>query len=293
MKTDPLCVACLLKQAYSNIRLITDDPEEQVAFLRETADHIAQAPLADSPAVYSTPLYHKLSQRYGVEDLYADIKREQNELAQALLPHIEQAVRANPDPLHAAARIAAAGNLIDCGVGVPSDVETRLIAAIDRPWKRDESAAFFRQLDAGASRLLYILDNAGEIVFDTLFIRILKERYPALRIEAAVKQGPILNDALLEDASQARLDRAADRVLTTGSDYIGAPLDRVGPDFLEALEAADLFICKGHGNFETLNERPGGYLMLTAKCAAVAALLGIAEGDMAFVASGPDMANTQ
>ena len=41
------------------------------------------------------------------------------------------------------------------------------------------------------------------------------------------------------------------------------------------MRECDLFLAKGQGNYETLDEQPGGFLLLTAKCAVVAAALGV------------------
>lgn len=52
----------------------------------------------------------------------------------------------------------------------------------------------------GTERLVYLLDNCGEIVLDKLVIRILKEQYPHLKITAVVRGTQVINDATKEDA---------------------------------------------------------------------------------------------
>lgn len=292
MKAAPLCLACLMEQAHRSLQLAIPDEESQCRFLQGVAQSIAETPLdGRSPAELCTPMYQSLTAASGVEDPYAEVKAHQNQMGLMLLGHIEEAVRSRPDPLTAAARMAAAGNLIDNGLGVPEDLEQRLLAAIDKPFARDESARFFQQLRSGAERLLYICDNAGEIVFDTLFVRILKEHFPYLNITAVVKASPILNDATREDARQAGLDRAADLLITAGPvGMVGAPLRSAGEEFRSAMVQCDLFLSKGQGNYETLDDCPGGYLILTAKCPVVAKALGTKEGELVFVASRPGAA---
>lgn len=285
MKTYPLCLACLLQQAHRTVQLITSDKSEHNRFIQAVADYVAHAPVDGvTAAEYTTPMY-QMAAKWADWDIYREVKERQNRLALSLLPHIEAVVRAQSDPLAAAARMAAAGNLIDSGVGVPEDVERSLLAAIDRPFGRDESASFFAHLGNGTRSLLYICDNAGEIVFDELFVRLLKETYPRLRVTAVVKEAPILNDATRADALAVGLDKAADVLITTGTAMVGVPLGSAGDEFLRALESTDLFLSKGQGNFETLDEHPGGYLILTAKCSAVAEVLGTEEGEMVFVES--------
>ncbi|MBN1866464.1 DUF89 family protein [Candidatus Sumerlaeota bacterium] len=285
MKTKTLCIPCLMQQAYRTAQAVLNDPNEIAVYLRDVARFIAETDPADSPAVYSSPVYAMLSERTGIADLFAETKRAQNRLALGLLDHVEKAVRSHADPLAAAARVAGAGNLIDCGVGVPQDVERALIAAADRPLAIDDTPLFFERLNGSAKALFYICDNAGEIVFDRLFIQILKERYPMLTVIAAVRGAPVINDALLDDAREVGLDRVADAIVTTGTGMIGAPLDHVGDEFRNVFRSCDLFLCKGHGNFETLNEEARGFFVLTAKCAAVADELGVEVGQSVFVSS--------
>jgi uncharacterized protein with ATP-grasp and redox domains len=70
-------------------------------------------------------------------------------------------------------------------------------------------------------------------------------------------------------------------VIETGGNYIGAPLNKVGKEFLKEFNSAEIIIAKGHGNFETLNEEIGTniYFILKAKCEMVANELGVSVGD--------------
>jgi damage-control phosphatase, subfamily I len=285
MKPNLLCVPCLMKQAYNTIQVATDDKALQFQFLKEVGQFIVDDPFEKSPADYCTPMYLRAAEMAGNADVYSHVRQRQNENALALLGHIEAAVRACPNPLIAAARIAGAGNLIDSGIGVPEDVERALIAASERPFGRDESEAFFEKLKT-CNSLIYLCDNAGEIVFDWLFVKILKEYYPHLRVIGVVKGSPIINDATMDDAKQAGFDLVVDKLITSGRGVVGTPLRDASSEFLEELQRADLFLCKGQGNFESLDEEPGGFLMLTAKCPVVADELGILEGEAAFIASG-------
>ena len=274
-----------MKQAFNTIQVATNDEKIQFQFLQEVGKFIAENPFTSSPADYCTPMYLRAAEMAGNSDVYCRVKQRQNESALALLEHIEAAVRAHPTPLLAAARIAGAGNLIDSGIGVPEDVEHALLAAAERPFGRDESQAFFEKLE-NCNSIIYLCDNAGEIVFDRLFVKIMKEYYPQLRVIGVVKGSPIINDATLTDAGQTGFDLVVDKLITSGRGVVGTPLRGASAEFLEEFRNADLFLCKGQGNFETLDEEPGGFLMLTAKCPAVADELGIQEGQAAFVASG-------
>ena len=129
-----------------------------------------------------------------------------------------------------------------------------------------------------SKRILYLLDNAGEIVFDKFLMQMIKEKY-SVKIFAAVKSAPVLNDATLEDAEQIGLGEVAE-VITTGNDHIGINLDESSEEFLQRLYEADLIIAKGQGNYESITEfehllsKPIVYV-LRAKCILVAESLGV------------------
>jgi len=128
--------------------------------------------------------------------------------------------------------------------------------------------------------VVYLSDNCGEIVFDRLLIRFLKEQ--GSHVTLAVKALPALNDATLEDARMLGLDRIVD-CLTTNSTVaeIGLCPEDAPPDFRDALSRCTLVIAKGMANFESLFERndlpPVAYLM-AAKCLPVAQEAGVPVG---------------
>ena len=103
-----------------------------------------------------------------------------------------------------------------------------------------------------AEKILYLTDNAGEIVLDRLLI----ERLPLSRVTVAVRGGAILNDATREDAQTAGLDRLV-RVMDNGSDALGTLLKECSESFQRCFRESDLIISKGQGNFETLSQTPG------------------------------------
>jgi uncharacterized protein with ATP-grasp and redox domains len=98
----------------------------------------------------------------------------------------------------------------------------------------------------------------------------------------AVKSGPIINDATMEDARQVRLTDLVP-VIETGAGDIGVEWANVSDEFRRAFETADVILSKGHGNFETTEDRPENlYFLLKAKCEIVARALGVTLGDIVF-----------
>ena len=127
------------------------------------------------------------------------------------------------------------------------------------------------ELAKKAHSILFLSDNAGEIVFDTLLVEQLKNM--GLTVTYVVKGGPVLNDATLEDVDSSGMRQLADNVLTTGADAVGLLKKEVSPEFMKAYEAAELVFAKGMGYAETLTEfklsKPH-FLLFKTKCNPVA-----------------------
>lgn len=243
-----------------------------------------EATLDQTPAELSMAAYRAVRDLTGSPDPYARQKREHNEAALALLPALRERVAAAPDRLAAAVHAAVAGNVIDLGIGMSFDLDALAERALSVPLGRDDTPVLARALER-AGTVLYLADNAGEIAFDGLLI----EEIGPERVTLVVRGGPIINDATLEDARAVGLTEMC-RVITTGCDWVGVPRARVGREFLDALERADLVISKGQGNFETLDDWDGPCVfLLLAKCPCIASELGVRTGE-AVVAASPKAA---
>jgi len=107
-------------------------------------------------------------------DPFLSEKTSLNTQALKLLPFLETLVAESEDPLYTAAKIAILGNSMD--VMVPeglSSLEKFILEKIKTPLSKDDFDRFCRLLSK-AGKILYFTDNAGEIVFDRLFIQTLK-----------------------------------------------------------------------------------------------------------------------
>ena len=279
MKAKPDCIACLFKQALNTIRVVTPDPVVWQEVLRRTEAHAQGASMDQTPAALSQHVYRIVSEVTGVADPYRELKRHTNESALRMLPDLERIVNESADPLKAAIHMAAAGNIVDLGIGEPFDLEQDIAKLMAQPFAIDDYARFRADIRPGA-KLLYLGDNAGEIVFD----RVLVEHLIAhgLNVTVSVKSGPVINDAIMEDARTAGIASLVP-VIETGSNDIGVHWDHVSAEFRAAFEGADIVISKGQGNFETCSDRPENvYFLLKAKCEMVARELGVAFGDTVF-----------
>lgn len=279
MKAQPDCIPCMFRQALNTTRLVTDDSSQHIDVMRRLAERVASLSLQTTPAALSQPAYEVVSAVTGVADPYRELKMDTNRIALKILPDIAEAVALSPDPLDAALHAAAAGNIIDMGIGHAFDIERDVLAMLKQPFAVTAIESLRSALHPGCN-ILYLGDNAGEIVLDQLLIQALQKA--GAEVTFTVKSGPVINDATLEDAQQVDMV-ALCRVIETGGSDIGVNWNNVSSEFREAVKKAELIIAKGHGNFETCNDRPENFFfLLKAKCDMVATELGVALGDIVF-----------
>jgi len=279
MKATPACIPCYLKQALSAARGVVSEPETQRMVLNEVARLLPDLPLDSTPARNSTYILWRAQEILGCSDPFASKKEHYTQLALSMYPQLKAIVRASPQRLRAALRVAAAGNVIDLGILDRDDVDLMgvLNKVVTLGFAVDECGLFEARL-AAVDHVLYLLDNAGETVFDRVLIEELA--VSGVRTTVVAKAQAILNDATIEDAVVAGLDDVAD-LIGNGSPMIGTDLESCSPEFLRHFHAADLVVSKGQANFETLDGATGCILfVLRAECPEVGRELGVAMGDV-------------
>ena len=277
------CLTCFLEQALRAGRVATNDPEIQHEIVNEIARTIPMIDLTVSPAESSQPIYEVTARLTGCHDPYQELKSAQNEAALELEPELRALIDDAPDPLYAALHLAAAGNVIDLGVTAHTDIDIRATIrhAMEEGFAVDHTAAFRESL-ARSGHLLYLLDNAGEIVFDKVLIEQLCKH---TRVTAVVKAAPIINDALIVDAEQVGLTSICE-VIDNGGAFVGSPLSLVSEAFLERMRQTDMIVGKGQGNYETVDVFPGDvFLILKAKCPVIARHMRVQLGQVALIST--------
>jgi len=275
MHTTLECVPCIVRQTLEALRFVTDDPVVHERFLREVLRSVAEMDLTQSPPKVVRDIHQRLRRITGVDDPYRSVKDSFNQMALDMLPELSAKVRKGPDPLGMALRLAIAGNVIDLGVSgalTKADARQAIITAMDEPFHGDVEE-FRRAVDA-ADDILYLADNAGEIVFDRLLI----EQMSPERVTVAVRGAPILNDATMADAKATGLCDVVETI-DNGSDAPGTILSDCSEDFRRRFGDTDLVIAKGQGNFETLSGVAADiYFLFKAKCPVIADHVGLPLG---------------
>jgi uncharacterized protein with ATP-grasp and redox domains len=283
VKADVECLACVAQQALSAARVASQDPAVQQRIVAETMARVHAASLDTTPAWLSQPAYEIAREISGSDDPYLKLKRASNEMALAIEDDLRALVRESDDPLSAALHLAAAGNVVDLGIFRSEDIDIHsTVEQVMRERFAIDHTDALRTALKQCNDLLYLLDNAGEIVFDKILIEELLKHTP---VTAVVKQGAIINDALHEDAEQVGLT-ALCPVIDNGGAFIGAPLDHVPESFLQRMGQADVILAKGQGNYETVDEFDGNvFLVLRAKCAVVAKHMGVEYGQVGLIST--------
>jgi len=278
MRLEAECYPCMMAQAFRAARLSGLEGEALRQAMRFTSSILKDIDPSSSPPEVAAVFYDRIKELSGVEDPFVQLKGESNRKAIVLLPKLRAEADRRPDPLFFALQAAVAGNIIDFGAQAePGDLEENLARILESEPFIDHSALLRRDLQE-ASRALLICDNAGEIALDRFLAEILLREFPHLELTAAVRGGPAINDALLEDAGEVGLDEVC-KVITTGLAMAGVNMDRCSPLFREHFFAADVILSKGQGNFETMDGRDENiFFLFQVKCECVSNHLGAARG---------------
>ena len=230
---------------------------------------------------FSAPLFsmelHKILRSYtNNPDPYKNEKKKYNDQAEKMLPELDYLIQQSGNPFNTALRLAIAGNIIDFAANDNFNLQATIDRALLSEFAIDHSSQLEDKIKK-AKTVLYLGDNAGEIVFDKLFIRTIN--HPA--ITYVVRGAPIINDATMEDAEYIGMKEVAN-VISNG---YGAPStipDKSGDQFQKYFREADIIISKGQGNLEGLfhlnDERI--FFLLMVKCTVIAEFLKVPKDSL-------------
>jgi len=279
MKAELECIPCIMKQAYNTASRATSNPALIRKILNLTADYVKEVKLDQTPADASNFAYKITSEVTGIADPYREEKKKFNDLCLSMVQEFNNKIKIAKDPLYSTVKGAIFGNLIDLGIGLKFDIDRDMESIFEDPFAVDDYQEFKAILESGRKKILYLGDNAGEIVFDRLLVERIKDEH---EVTFVVKGGPVINDATTEDAKYVGMTDIV-KVIDTGSDGIGVQWKAVSEEFVNLYNSADVIISKGQGNFETMSDKPGNiFFLLRAKCDCVARKLGVKFGDIVF-----------
>ena len=277
MKVEADCAACILSRGLAEAKEATTNPALRFRAMVELVNFLKKEFKPTTvPAEIGTKRDRLIKRVTGCNDPYKRNKRICNENALKLLPYARKLVEegyTQQDRFKKACLCAMVGNIME--LDIPGHNFTfkglrKTLRDAGKDLVIDDTNRIY-EIAKNSNKVLYLTDNAGEIVFDTLLVEQLKNM--GLTVFVAVKGGPIINDATLEDAEISGMSRIADKVITTGTDAVGLALKEVSAEFLSVYDSVDMVFAKGMGYAETLTEyklkKPHALLFRT-KCEPVA-----------------------
>ncbi|WP_129408487.1 damage-control phosphatase ARMT1 family protein [Marinitoga lauensis] len=253
------CIECIIGQIKDIINKDFKGYDEKQKFeimKNVSLEMLKYSTYGKKPIEMARIIYERLGEYTGTTDYFKEEKKQSNETFLDVFDEMYTFLKESDNPLKNAAKLSALGNVIDYGVKNSfGELEWELENILkNKDFALDDFDAFVETLE-NSKILLYIHDNAGEVVLDKLFIKLIKEKYPELHVISAVRGEPVINDVTLEDAKEIGLDEVSSEIISSGSKIPGTLLSDVNQEFMIAYKQADMIISKGQGILKVLVEK--------------------------------------
>lgn len=281
------CIPCQLKRAIFEASLVPGSDENEVvkAAMELLAEKFPPPPGTSNNEI-TTDVHELVYSVLGTDDAYVDLKKRSNDVAHSILPEVKRLIDDHLDPFEGSLLASVVGNVMDFGikdtVSEPEELNERFHQLWEDGLFVNDSSKIKERVSDIAERggeILYITDNAGEIVFDRLLISEIMKH--GAKVALMVRGKPILNDATIEDVRELGLEHEVDRVLTTGVLGVGVVMSRIPEYVKKEIFNAELIISKGMGNYEGFADvvgLPPIAFLLRTKCKPVAEDIGFPLG---------------
>ncbi len=200
---------------------------------------------------FCTDWYREFYRLINNRDPYLALKEKSNREARKILTTIGETT------FQDALRISIKGNELDFGsIGVLNpnldtfaeefkDISSLTLTIDDS--KQLEGAIGM------ARSVLFLCDNAGEILFDIPLLKHLRGSIPKDKIFIAAKSSPMLNDVTVKELEELGMDEYG-TIISIGSNCFGLHEEDVSKEFKSILHDADLVIAKGQAYLEFFTE---------------------------------------
>ncbi len=278
MKTYLECYPCFLRQALEAARLATDDKTTQRMVLNQVMFNLCRINPHTSPPQIGHFIHKTVKEITHCSDPYKEVKTKYNRFALKKYPELKKIVAHSQKSLFTAVKLAIAGNIMDLAAKRHFNLEKTQKEILKADLTINHYRKFVQSLN-DAKTILYLGDNAGEIVFDKLLIEEINQREKGQEVYYAVRGKPIINDVTLDDAREVSMSEVA-QVISNGSDIAGTILNSCSQDFLEIYKKANIIIAKGQGNYESLSDEKDNriFFLLQVKCPVIAHHIGVKIG---------------
>lgn len=275
------CTFCLTRAFEDKIKETTLNEEVKNSLTKGFFSLMAANGSIKSAPEAASAMYNLIRKKTGVIDLYKEEKQFINRYLLNLYPEFEAEVESSSNPFDTALRLAIAGNIIDNVASPDYNIKKTINHVLSSDFKIDHSEYLMHEIH-NANKILYLGDNAGEIVLDKLFIETIN--HP--NIYFAVRGTPVLNDVTMKDAISVGMNDVA-KVISNGSDAPSTIINKTSNEFLDVYNTADLIISKGQGNLEgLLNEKSKNiFFLFMVKCEVIGKIIGATKGDFVVAKS--------
>lgn len=275
------CIFCFTRAFEDKLKEMSIGEDLKNKLVAEFYSQVADHGLTKSAPGFIADIYGMIRKKTGIIDPYLKEKYFINQYLLRLYPDLKKQVLESEDPFNKALRLSIAGNIIDSIASPQYNIQNTIDHVLSSGFKIDHSQLLKEEIHK-ADLILYLGDNAGEIVMDKLFI----ETIGHPNVYYAVRGYPILNDVTITDAELVGMNATA-RVISNGSDAPSTILNRVSSEFLEVFNAADLIISKGQGNLEGLirEKRNNIFFLFMVKCETIGNIIKAGKGDFVVMNS--------
>lgn len=272
MKLQLECVSCYVRQALDAAKMTTDDRKLHEQVLRGALVAASDFDISSIGFTLQAKIKKITEKLLPAADPYREVKERFNNIVLGYADELKKIIKNSEDSFETGLRISLAGNIIDFGPALvlnEKNIEEAIRDSLSQNLD-DKKVKLLQKNINDAKKILFIGDNAGEIVMDKIFL----EGLPVGKITYVVRGGPALNDSTIEDAEMIGMMDCV-KVITTGLDMPAAIPPLCSEDFLNEYNSSDLIISKGQGNYEALcDENKNIFFLLKIKCPVVAKNLG-------------------
>lgn len=292
MKITSYCISCVFDRAKFESDLAFYNEEEKLKALKKVAELVCEnLKPGVTPAFIGTKRSKIIAELSSKRDFYMEIKKRSNEIATELLGKVIQRYeeeKSEKERIKALLKISAIANSMEFGVKGHSFSFENFEKEFVRLYKSEvrgnisKAVQYIRKND----KILYILDNAGEVIFDKFIAEELRKMGKEVIISPKTKA--IMNDVTVDDLKNLNF---SDFKILPSNDNVGIDFESAEENFLEVLfDKHVLIISKGMGNYETLSEREKEFrgrliYALRAKCLPVASSLNVEKGSIVVKAA--------
>ena len=200
---------------------------------------------------FCTDWYREFYRLVDNTDPYKKLKEESNKKAQEVIATI------NPTTFEEYIAAGIIGNRIDYGACL---IENYNLETMQKDFENlknftlhfNDSKRFKEKL-VEAKNVLFLVDNNGEIIFDTFLLKELQKYFKKEDIYIMAKESPMLNDVTIDELKDLGFEKYG-TLLSTGSNCFGLHKEDVSEECKKYLKETDLIIAKGQAYFEFFTE---------------------------------------